>query len=280
MRRAIVEIRFGPRASEKAVIEPGGTLTVGRSDRAGLSVPADPRVSRLHFSLSWDGETCRFEDLGSHEGTSVNGEPRPPGAKGELLNGAFLQAGGTMFSVFFEGSTPARGKPREPTDAQRAALSALRDEGEGLYGVLDAARDKRILETLHESVDPHRSLYDGVKGDALAGVAPYLVRFDPSSALLDRLVNEGWGRRWGVFFQHRSPFDDVRRHLRRFLMVEDDETGERLYFRFYDPAVLRSFLPTCTPRQRAQIFGEIERFLVEDEEGRVARFSPGEAERC
>lgn len=277
MRRAIAEIRFGPRACQKAVIEPGGTLRVGRSERADLSVPHDERMSLQHFSLSWDGAVCLFEDLGSHAGTTLNGEPRPPKARGELKNGGYVQAGTTVFSVFFEASTPPRGKPREPSDEAKAALIQLQEEGEGLYGVLDASRDKRIAELLHESVDPYRSLYDGVQGDALAEVAPYLVRFAPGSGLLSRVVHEGWGKRWGVFFQCDLVFDETRRHLRRFLMVEDDETGERMYFRFYDPGVLRSFLPTCTPRQEAQLYGAIQRFLLEAEDASVARFFPGEA---
>ncbi|XYH98336.1 DUF4123 domain-containing protein [Sorangium sp. So ce1128] len=274
MRRVILEIRFGPRACQKAVVEPGQKIRVGRSERADLSVPNDERMSLQHLALSWDGAICRFEDLGSHAGTSLNGEPR---AGGEIANGGWIQAGSTVLSVYFEAATPPRGKPREPTSQQRVALAALRDEGEGLFAVLDASRDKRLLELLHESVEPYRSLYDGVQGDALAEVAPYLVRFAAGSGLLDRLVNEGWGKRWGVFLKHRRPFDEVRRHLRRFLMVEDEETGERMYFRFYDPATLRSFLPTCSRRQEAQLFGEVDRFLMEDEEGRVVRFFPGEA---
>jgi len=44
------------------------------------------------------------------------------------------------------------------------------------------------------------------------------------------------------------------------------EDGEQLYFRFYDPRVLRVFLPTCDERQLRDFFGPIDYFLCESEE--------------
>jgi len=40
---------------------------------------------------------------------------------------------------------------------------------------------------------------------------------------------------------------------------------EQVYFRFYDPRVMRVFLPTCTPEDTTQFFGPIQNYLVEDE---------------
>lgn len=280
MTRAIVEIRFGPRACEKAVIAPNGTLRVGRDPRADLSVPSDPRMSLFHFELSWDGATCRFEDLGSHAGSTLNGEPKPPRATGVIAHGGYVRAGDTIFSVFREGWPPPRvrpGSPPSPSPEAAAAQARLRAVGDGLYGIIDASRERRILELLHGSVDPYRSLYDGTQGDALAEVAPYLVRFEPGSALLDRLVYEGWGARWGVYLEHPRPLVEVRRHFRRFLMVEDEETRERMYFRFYDPKTMRTFLRTTTPRQEAQLFGETACFFFEGEAGELLSARPGEA---
>ena len=57
----------------------------------------------------------------------------------------------------------------------------------------------------------------------------------------------------------------MRHHLRHFLEVKlPDDT--QVYFRFYDPRVLRVFLPTCTPDDTNQFFGPmIQNYLVEDE---------------
>ena len=50
-----------------------------------------------------------------------------------------------------------------------------------------------------------------------------------------------------------------------------------MYFRFYDPQMLRLFLPTCGLRQREQIFGEIEVFLVAGRDGELLRLTAHEA---
>ena len=140
-----------------------------------------------------------------------------------------------------------------------------------LHAVLDAARTPRILEILRESVEEHRSLYEGVQGEALDDVAPYLVRLSPGSRLLEQLVREGWGRRWGIYLLGELRQRDLRRHLRRFLMVEDDATRDRLYFRYYDPGVLRDLWPTCSRRQRDELVGPLRGYLVEGPRGEVLK---------
>ena len=45
-----------------------------------------------------------------------------------------------------------------------------------------------------------------------------------------------------------------------------DESGHPMFFRFYDPRVLRTYLPTCTVAELRLIFGPVEAFLLEGEE--------------
>lgn len=289
--RCIVEIRWGTLAGTKAVIAPGGALRVGRSDRADLAVPLDAKLSAAHFRLTWDGRRCALEDLESVAGTRLEGAAV---TRAEVAHGGWIQAGDTDFTVHIEGRTPPEGdanagsRPTLDEDAAlpgrerylrgkrrplvEGALAALRAEQAPLYAVVDASRGARILELLREAVEPHRSLYQGARGDALEDVAPYLVGpFEPDSRLLERLVMEGWGKGWGIFCACRRPAAELRRHLRRFLVVEVHESGERVYFRFYDPRVLRRFLPTCSPRQAEELFGDIQVFLVEGERGELRR---------
>ena len=40
-----------------------------------------------------------------------------------------------------------------------------------------------------------------------------------------------------------------------------------MLFRFYDPAILRAFLPTCDASQLAAMFGPIEAYLIESAGG-------------
>ncbi len=99
----------------------------------------------------------------------------------------------------------------------------------GLHVVLDAARSDRILQVLSEAVEEHRSLYEGVKGQALDDVAPYVVTLPAGSRLLGQLVEEGWLNRWGIFLEG-AVLAPAAAPARRFLMVEVE--SDDLHFRF------------------------------------------------
>ena len=151
-------------------------------------------------------------------------------------------------------------------------LESIAAEGP-IHAVLDAARTPRILTVLREAVEEHRSLYEGVPGEALDDVAPYLVKLGAGSRLLSQLVREGWTRRWGIYLVGDVRERDLRRHLRRFLVVEEEDTRERLYFRYYDPAALRDVWPTCTRRQKDDLLGPLSAYLVEGPRGEVLRLT-------
>ena len=272
-RRVIVEVRYGPAAAQKGVIEPGGALRVGRSETAGIAIPSDEHLSAEHFEIAWDGVTCSLADLGSINGTLLSGE-RVTQVK--LAHGDWVRAGGTDFSVYFEARTPPQPAQLStlPLGMREQALAELRDamKEAPLYAIMDAARSERIPILLKESVDEVRSLYDGVTADTLAHVAPYLVRLREDSGLLSRLVLEGWGSAWGVYFTSRRRLKDLRAQFRKIVMVMMEEGDpEPVYFRFYDPRVMEAFLPLCTPRQEDDIFGEVDRFYFEDSDGRLVR---------
>lgn len=282
-RRAIVTVLWGPLGSKKAVVGPGEALRVGRGERAALVVPSDTGMSPVHFEISWDGQVARYRDLNSATGTTVNGEDGK--RDGELRSGDWLKAGDTVFTLHLEGHTPpprarAGGEDLEPARRARAeeALSTLDAvaQDEPLYAVLDAARDPRILTLCQEAVEEHVSLYDGIQGEGLSRVAPHLVRLRQGSRLLASLVREGWGKRWGIWLTSRQTPREVRRHLRRFLMVELEGKRGRVYFRFYDPGTLVSFLPTCSPRQLEEFFGAVTTFFAETRDLELRRFTRSE----
>jgi len=67
-----------------------------------------------------------------------------------------------------------------------------------------------------------------------------------------------------------APLDlrGLRHHLRTFLRVRAPD-GRVLYFRYYDPRVLRVYLPTCNATELKQVFGPIRRFDMESPDGRA-----------
>ncbi|MFO0602052.1 MAG: DUF4123 domain-containing protein [Polyangiales bacterium] len=146
------------------------------------------------------------------------------------------------------------------------------------FVVLDAARSPRVLATLARSGARHASLYDGWKARELAEVAPYLVALDDGSPLWDALLGDAWGDAWGVWVRSDAGFDDLRRHLRRFLRVQGED-GRRMLFRWYDPRVLRVYLPTCTDAERRAFLGPVAAYVVEAEAPRRAlRFTAERAD--
>jgi GAF domain-containing protein len=88
----------------------GETLEIGRDPACGLVVE-DPRVSKRHARLDWTGSGWALADLGSKNGTTVNGLP---------AGGADLQDGDTISL----GGLPARFE--RLTAAQAATLASER----------------------------------------------------------------------------------------------------------------------------------------------------------
>jgi len=263
MDRLILEVLWGPLAQRKAVLAPGQVVRVGRSEPSGFVVPHDETLASEHFELSWDGTTCLLKDLDSRRGTQLGGTYVQSKA---VSHGGWIRAGNTDFSVHLEAFTPPR-PPEVPEpeslhlDRQRA-LAHLQQEPGPLWALLDAAKDERIRVLLRESVEEYRSLYEGPQGEVLEQVAPYLVALPKGSGLLERLVLEGWGKSWGVFLSAEVRLDELRRHFRHFLRVQDPK-GRELYFRFYDPRVLEPFLATCTIEDTHRFFGPIHDFYLE-----------------
>ena len=125
------------------------------------------------------------------------------------------------------------------------------------YCLLDAARMEEQLEQAKALAGEqnYQSLYKGEVEKQLSNVAPYLFATQPPN-FLNWLFTEGWGHSWGVFILAKVDYNRVYNHVRRFLMVRADD-GRNMYFRFYDPRVLRQFLLTCTTEQLTDFFGPI-----------------------
>lgn len=182
-------------------------------------------------------------------------------------------------SASTEGQAPAPEEEVPLPEARQRLFEILTGTAEPLYAVLDAARDLAALNWSKDAGEECQSLYDGESAIRLEMFAPYLVQFSKGSPLLRKLVAQAWGRSWGIYLTCAQSFPEVRKHFRHFLMVqiEGDGEGEKtVYFRFYDPRVLRVYLPTCTPEEVRQFFGPIGSFLLENEDAsRLRRFQAG-----
>jgi hypothetical protein len=137
-----------------------------------------------------------------------------------------------------------------------------------LYAILDTARDKRIYPTLRRLATTEEivGLYQGPTAAQLAAVAPYLVCLGGGDRVFDWIWDVGWGENWGVFLWSLVAVDTLRSHFRRLTMVQGPH-GTRMLFRFYDPRVLREFLPMCDAAQLREMFGPVAAYMVEAPHG-------------
>jgi diguanylate cyclase (GGDEF)-like protein len=65
----------GQRLGSRFRLSPGTTLEIGRSAAVGISLPEVLSISRKHARLRYLGPVVTIEDLGSTNGTYVNGQP-------------------------------------------------------------------------------------------------------------------------------------------------------------------------------------------------------------
>jgi hypothetical protein len=166
------------------------------------------------------------------------------------------------------GSGEAPGRP--PLSDVRERILAGIGPAEPLYAVLDGARDSRIRGWVLDTRLPAWCLYRGELPPALENASPWLVRLVPGHPALDSFLLR-WGSAWGILLACAAPSRELRRHLRRFLRVRTEE-GRILAFRYYDPRVLRAYLPTCTAEEIAAFFGPVSTFVAEEEGGGEAWF--------
>jgi len=129
--------------------------------------------------------------------------------------------------------------------------------------VVDAARDQRIFGLLLECFySQHACLFDGNIPPELRVAAPYLVQLDYDDRKTRRFITYAWNNSWGVFLRCDTRLEQLKRHLQT-LLIARDESGRQLLFRYYDPRVLREYLPTCTPEEVRTVFGPVDCFYVE-----------------
>ncbi|MGO1167022.1 MAG: FtsK/SpoIIIE domain-containing protein, partial [Janibacter sp.] len=86
-----------------------GRHVIGRGDTAALR-PEDPALSREHFALEVDRDGVLVRDLGTTNGTLVDGAPVPAGGV-RVRAGSRLRAGHTSFLLEARRARPSRRRP-------------------------------------------------------------------------------------------------------------------------------------------------------------------------
>jgi pSer/pThr/pTyr-binding forkhead associated (FHA) protein len=168
----------------------GGPVLVGRSADCDVVV-ADTHVSRKHAEIRCDGETFSVADLGSVNGTLVNGERVAGSGARELQDGDRVRVGPVTF-LFERLSTP------EPPAPERATL------------VVPEPATFPCLEVVSGPLKSAR--FDLVKIKTVVGRA-------------------GRGERWDVVLQDRAvsrPHAQVTREEQGFVLADLDSANGTL----------------------------------------------------
>lgn len=133
--------------------------------------------------------------------------------------------------------------------------------------ILDAARLGSDFQTASQLQPKFTSLLRGEHAKNLAEVAPYLFEFQAQSKFGEWLFEKSKGKSWGVYLVTSANLEQLRMHLRKFIIVED-ENKKKLFYRYYDPRVLRATLPTFDYTDLCKIFGPINEWIAEDYDAR------------
>lgn len=142
-----------------------------------------------------------------------------------------------------------------------------------LYALVDGAQDVELAFTARLMGHRLFTLFEGDMAEHLAHVGPCLVALEWKRG--ERLAYlEAWvdtiGKNAGVLLQTSADLRTLARHLREIFVVTDEE-GQEYFFRYYDPRVLRAFLPTCRAEEIREFFGPIDRWIAESGDGKGYR---------
>ncbi len=132
------------------------------------------------------------------------------------------------------------------------------------YLLLDGAQAEGSIIHAQKLNPSNCSLYEGKKMRHLISVSPFLFTFEENTEFANWYFQNGWGKSWGILLSSSASFDFLLNHFRRFLIMPGEQ-GKDLYFRFYDPRVLRGFLPGYDKNQLIEFFGPVDTFYCEDE---------------
>jgi hypothetical protein len=151
-----------------------------------------------------------------------------------------------------------------PNENSSITEQLFRDDTRSVYAILDGASVPGLVARLEESKLDCVCLLRGELTADVANAAPYLVHLSVGSEFTQWVAAEGWGKHWGIFALSASDLRTLRQHFRTLLTVYDPD-AKPVLFRYYDPRVMRTFLPTCNGEELFALFGPVDTYVVEDE---------------
>jgi eukaryotic-like serine/threonine-protein kinase len=95
----VLRVTSGPHEGHEYLIDRSGTFVVGRASKSALPMTLDSALSREHFQLEYTPPLCYLIEMGSTNGTKVNGLRVE---RVLLRDGDTISAGDSCFRVHFD----------------------------------------------------------------------------------------------------------------------------------------------------------------------------------
>lgn len=126
------------------------------------------------------------------------------------------------------------------------------EDGLTTYAIIDPHRDSFwINRFVKDSGLTYRNLYQGLAYEHFEHMAPWLVEIPPNALFLRQFftynpdnpqaVFDLWRHQAVIFLRSDKPFDDLHRHLRKFVL-QTTHDGDDLYFHYFRAAMLKQYL--------------------------------------
>ncbi len=140
-----------------------------------------------------------------------------------------------------------------------------------LYAVADPARAPELNDHIQRLMPLQaQCLYQGKLDPEVARHCPHLVELSPGDPLVRLWSQAGWGQAWGMWLESSAGFRSVWRRLRHFTQAILPDGSGPVLFRFWDPRVLRVYMPLVEADQLPEWFKDIDAYMVETEDGKGA----------
>jgi len=144
--RVILRVVSGPIEGQEFVFDRHDTFLFGRGADCHARISGDPQVSRHHFLLEVVPPRVRIRDLGSRNGTSVNGQrygkrsdspsgdpvASPCQAEVDLKSGDRIRVGRTTIEVRIESGTSPSVSGAGSVESERTVPPHVAESGSGL----------------------------------------------------------------------------------------------------------------------------------------------------
>ena len=99
----------------------------------------------------------------------------------------------------------------------------------------------------------------------LKNVGPFIFKYSADSLFGKWIMDECIEKDFGILLVCDTDIIEIANHFRQFIRITTPDYILS-YFRFYDPRVLRIFLPTCDAGQLREFFGPVTYYFCADDD--------------